>query len=118
VSGGRRRPGAMAAWALAVAVVGALGARTMINRPPPPVTHAVTIDASSYRPARLTIAVGDTVVWVNEDLIPHTVTAADRRFDSQTIAAGASWRLTVTARGATGYACLFHPTMTGSLEAR
>ena len=40
-----------------------------------PVTHTVTIDATSYQPAKLTIAPGDSVLWVNKDVIPHTATA-------------------------------------------
>ena len=67
----------------------------MLGRARAPVTHTVTIDASSYQPARLAVQAGDTVVWVNKDVIPHTATAEDARFDSQAIAAGASWRLTV-----------------------
>ncbi len=121
----RRRAGApaLAAWVLALGAVGGLGVAARpagtgaAGRAGAPVTHTVTIDASSYRPARLAVHVGDTVVWVNKDVIPHTATAADKRFDSQTIAAGASWRLTIEAKGATDYTCLFHPTMTGRIEA-
>jgi plastocyanin len=112
-------PRVLAACGLAVGAAGGLGAAALAGTAgrAAPVTHTVTIDASSYRPARLAVHVGDTVVWVNEDVIPHTATAAGRRFDSQTIAAGASWRLTIEARGATDYTCLFHPTMTGRIEA-
>ena len=117
MSGAWRRPGAIAVWALAVSAVGGVGARAMLDRPRAPVTHAVTIDASSYRPARLMVRSGDTVVWVNKDLIPHTVTASDTRFDSQAIAPGASWRFTVEAKGAADYACAFHPNMTGRIDA-
>ena len=45
------------------------------GRRPKPVTHTVTIDATRYHAGRLTVHVGDTVVWVNKDLIPHTATA-------------------------------------------
>lgn len=117
MSGGWRRRAFVPVWALAVAAVGGVGVRAMLNHARAPVTHTVTIDASSYHPAWLMVGVGDTVVWVNQDVIPHTVTAADTRFDSQAIAAGASWRFTVGSTGATRYACLFHPTMTGRIEA-
>ena len=93
-----------------------LAAGTMLAGGAKPVTHTVTIDATRYQPARLTVHVGDTVVWVNKDLIPHTATAKGGAFDSKVVAPGASWRFTVKAKGATDYACLFHPTMPGRLD--
>ena len=48
-----------------------------------PVTHTVTIDATRYQPARLVVHAGDTVVWVNKDVIPHTATAKGGGFDSK-----------------------------------
>ena len=111
----RRRGAAIALWATAVAAAGATGA--MLARGVKPVTHTVTIDATSYTPARLVVHVGDTVVWVNKDLIPHTATAKGGGFDSKVLAAGASFRFTVKAKGGTDYACLFHPTMTGRIDA-
>jgi plastocyanin len=107
-----RRGAMVALWASAVA--GAAG--TMLAGGAKPVTHTVTIDATRYQPARLTVHVGDTVVWVNKDLIPHTATAKGGAFDSKVVAPGASWRFTVKAKGASDYACLFHPTMTGRLD--
>ena len=50
-------------------------------------------------------------------MIPHTATVRSGAFDSETLAAGASWRLTVAAQGVTAYACRFHPAMTGRFEA-
>ena len=113
-----RRDAVAALWAAAVVGAGwtgtALAAR--IESKAKPVAHTVTIDATSYQPARLTVHPGDTVVWVNKDLIPHTATAKGGGFDSKVLAAGASFRFTVKAKGAADYACLFHPTMTGRLD--
>lgn len=82
-------------------------------------THTVTIDAVSFRPATITIAPGDTVVWVNRDIVPHTSTAGVRGgFDSGTIAAGASWKRTFTQKGALAYVCQFHPAMKGTVLVR
>jgi len=115
VTPARRRSAAIALWAAAVAAAGATGA--ILARGVKPVTHTVTIDATSYTPARLAVHVGDTVLWVNKDLIPHTATAKGGGFDSKVLAAGASFRFTVKAKGGTDYACLFHPTMTGRIDA-
>ena len=112
---GARLGAAAALWVTAVAAGG--GAGTLLANRAKPVTHTVTIDATRYEPARLAVHVGDTVVWVNKDLIPHTATAKGGGFDSKALAAGASFRFTVKTKGAADYACLFHPTMTGRIDA-
>jgi plastocyanin len=81
----------------------------------PATTHTVVIKATSYAPQALTIKRGDTVVWVNEDPFPHTVTAAGA-FDSKSIAAGASWKYTPRHAGEYAYTCTFHPNMKGTLR--
>jgi plastocyanin len=56
--------------------------------------HEVTItsapigELSSYDPDELTIKVGDSVVWINEDNEAHTATAEDGTFDTGEIAGG------------------------------
>jgi plastocyanin len=112
-----RRRALVPLWATAVAAASVAGVVALRAREAKPVTHTVTIDATRYQPARLVVHPGDTVVWVNKDVIPHTATAKGGGFDSKVLAAGASWRLTVKGKGATDYACLFHPTMTGRIEA-
>lgn len=109
----RTRFGTTGAVGLAALVSACVGAA----EPPKPVTHTVTIDGSRFEPARLRVHPGDTVEWVNKDVVPHTATATGGAFDSQTLAAGASWRFTVPAKRSTDYACRFHPTMTGRLDA-
>jgi plastocyanin len=78
--------------------------------------HVVEIRGFEYLPASLTVAVGDTVVWVNRDAVPHTATAADRDWDSGSIAAGGSWSRVFAAAGTAAYTCTFHPSMTGRLD--
>ena len=79
-----------------------------------PATHTVVIDGTAFQPRSLTVARGDTVVWVNQDPFPHTVTAAGT-FDSRDIAAGKSWRYTARSPGEFHYICTLHPTMRGTL---
>lgn len=45
-------------------------------------THDVTIRNFAYSPRDVTIAIGDTVVWISMDNVAHTVTADDGSFDS------------------------------------
>ena len=62
--------------------------------PPESKTHTVTIDEMRFQPKRLTVARGDTIVWVNKDLVPHTATSEAGRFDSETIRTAKSWKFT------------------------
>jgi plastocyanin len=86
--------------------------------PPPPRTHNVTMDASSFTPSTLTINVGDSVVWTNKDILDHSATSQAGGFDSGRMAAGATWTFTAKTKGQFPYLCTFHPTMTGELVVR
>jgi plastocyanin len=86
---------------------------------PKAVTHRVTIDATSFAPAELTIRVGDSVVWMNRDIIPHTATqAGGKGFDSGTLKSGDAWKHTFKTAGDLAYICTFHPTMKGTVKVR
>jgi plastocyanin len=77
-------------------------------------THTVAIDGMQFVPAALTVRRGDTVRWINRDLVPHTATAAGR-FDSRTLAPGASWSWVAARAGRIDYVCTLHPTMKATL---
>ena len=38
-------------------------------------THTVVIEGSRFSPSALTVKAGDSVMWLNKDLFPHTATA-------------------------------------------
>ena len=83
-----------------------------------PRVHTVLIEGMRYQPEGLTVAVGDTVVWINRDMVPHTATSASGRFDSNEIAPGKSWTHTVRATGEFAYICTYHPLMKAVLRVR
>jgi plastocyanin len=83
-----------------------------------PAAHTVTIGATAYQPATLTVAVGDSITWVNQDPFAHTVTAEEGDFDSGDIPAGRSWTYTATAQGEFDYECTYHRTMKGTLRVK
>ena len=83
-----------------------------------PRAHTIVIEGMRYQPEGLTVAAGDTVVWVNRDLVPHTATSASGSFDSNEIAPGKSWTHTVRATGEFTYACTYHPLMKAVLRVR
>lgn len=87
------------------------------GRPAPrPTAHTVEIRGMRFVPAVLTIAPGDTVVWINRDIVPHTATATrGNGFDTGLIAHDSTARYVATRAGRIRYSCTYHPTMHGSL---
>ena len=81
-----------------------------------PKTHTVTIEGTRFQPEMLTVERGDTIVWVNKDLVPHTATSKAGNFDSKLIEADKSWKYTVRKKGDFAYICTFHPTMKAMLQ--
>ena len=102
------------AAALGVVLVGLAGCAAMDSRKP--TTHTVTIDATRFEPAVSTVSVGDTGVWINQDIIPHTATSQPGGFDSGAIAPGKSWKYVPARTGEFAYICTFHPTMKAMLR--
>lgn len=79
-------------------------------------THTVSISALAFTPSSLTVKKGDTVIFINNDLVPHTVTdKAKKAFDSGVLTSGKEWRLTPSEAGKVDYYCIIHPTMEGSI---
>ena len=79
-------------------------------------THTVTIEGMKFQPEALTVALGDTVVWINKDLVAHTATSQTDAFDSKMISPDKSWRLTVRKPGEIAYICTYHQTMKATLR--
>lgn len=94
-----------------------LGAAACSSSRREPQVHRVAIQGMQFVPAEVIASPGDTIVWVNEDIVPHTATAAGV-FDSGVIASQAEWRLVVKDGGAIGYVCTLHPTMKATLTVR
>ena len=59
---------------------------------------------------------GDTIQWVNKDILDHTATAGDNAFDSKDIRPNATWRWVAAKPGQYAYVCSFHPNMTGVID--
>ena len=97
-----------------------LSGTPMASEPEAGRVHTVKIKQMAFSPARLEVRVGDTVEWVNEDFVPHDVTAnapsdGEPAFASEVLQAGAKFRHQVTEPGSFAYRCTLHPTMKGSL---
>jgi MYXO-CTERM domain-containing protein len=77
--------------------------------------ESVTIASFAFSPQTVTVAVGDSVTWTNNDGTGHTATADDGSFDTGTIAGGASESATFTTAGTVAYHCTIHAAMTGTI---
>jgi plastocyanin len=106
------------AGALALAL--SLGAATCVAIGSPAVSAAaagptVRIDNFVFGPEALTVPVGTTVTWVNQDDIPHTVVAEDKSFKSKVLDTDERFSFTFTKPGEFGYFCSLHPHMVGKV---
>ena len=108
------RSAARLALACAPALV-LLFSATRIDSATAATTHTIVIEAVTYRPESVTVKRGDTVLWINKDPFPHTVTAKGV-FDSHVILPGRSWKYTPRKTGDHAYTCTLHPTMRGTLK--
>jgi plastocyanin len=84
----------------------------------PPPAGAVSIANMSFSPASLTVYVGTTVTWTNNDAMAHTVTSDGSSFDSGNIAPGGKYSRTFSTAGSFPYHCTIHPTMTGTVTVK
>jgi len=73
-------------------------------------TIQITIDNLVFAPAEVSVKVGDTIEWINKDVLTHTATARNGDFDvttppKKTVAS------VLKKAGSVEYYCRFHPNM-------
>src|SRR5215469_6832856 len=78
----------------------------------------VKIDNFTFNAAEITVPVGTTVTWVNNDDIPHTVVAVDKSFKSKVLDTDEKFSFTFAKAGSFDYFCSIHPHMTGKVVVR
>src|SRR5665647_1421190 len=71
-------------------------------------TNDVTIKGDAFSPSSLTVKVGDTVTWTNNDNHDHTVTSDNGTFNSGNIANGSTFSFTFNTAGTYSYNCSIH----------
>jgi amicyanin len=77
--------------------------------------NVVNIKDFKFDPATLTVPVGTTVTWTNQDEEPHTVAAKDGSFHSSGLDTRGTYSFTFTTPGTFDYICGIHPFMTGTV---
>jgi plastocyanin len=82
---------------------------------PAPSPYVVMIKDFAFSPGSLTIPVGATVIWRNNDGAAHTATSTSPGFDSGNLDNGAHFSFTFLKPGTYAYVCSYHPNMTGQI---
>ena len=75
-------------------------------------TIQVTIEKLVFAPTELKAKVGDTIEWVNKDVLAHTATATNGDWNVVT-GPKQSGRVVLKKAGAVDYFCKYHPNMKG-----
>jgi plastocyanin len=75
----------------------------------------ITIAKSTFTPSRIVVKQGETIIWVNHDVVRHDATAANRIWKAGTILPGKSGTFTATKVGTFDYICTRHPSMKGTI---
>ena len=75
----------------------------------------VDIKDFAFNPDPIRIKAGQTIVWINQDSVGHTVTAVDGSWDSGDLFKGQSWSQTFNSAGEFEYYCALHPDMKGKV---
>jgi|GEM_PF-1521141 len=76
-------------------------------------TQQISIKNFSFNPSTLNVDKGTTIVWTNNDQVPHNVVGDN--FASGTLNPGDSYSYTFDADGSFAYQCTFHPQMAGTI---
>lgn len=80
-----------------------------------PAKYVVTIKDMKYNPAVTQANIGDTILFVNKDLVPHNVAdSLTKKWLSPQLDFGAEWSLIV--RKNLHFYCAFHPNMEGDIQ--
>jgi plastocyanin len=107
-----RRPALMAAAFVALFFTGTFwlaGSRAEAA------ANTIEISNFSFAPPVLTVPVGTTVTWVNDDDEPHTVVESDTLFKSHALDTGDKFSFTFTTPGKFQYFCTIHAHMVGTV---
>ncbi len=91
------------------------GATPPAVTPAAPTTASIRLAGGQFSPTTVTVALGGTVTWLNDDGSKHTVTADNGTFNSGTFNAGAAFAHTFTTAGTYTYGCDFHGNMRGTV---
>lgn len=80
---------------------------------PESLNASVSIKNFAFNPTPLTVKVGTTVTWTNNDSMPHQIKSDT--FNSAPLNNGQIFSFTFSAAGQYSYSCAIHPSMHGQI---
>ncbi len=83
----------------------------------PVAAATVTIQNFAFTPNVITINLGDSVTWINQDAAPHSTTQTGNLWTAD-LSTGQSFSREFSKPGTFSYYCRFHPSMTGTINVR
>jgi len=100
-------------------LAGVLAAALLAGSPAPAAAPAtVGIKDFKFTPPMLTVPVGTTVTWTNQDEEPHTITSATGTFGSTGLSHEETFTRKFTRAGTYAYFCALHPHMKATVIVR
>ena len=79
-----------------------------------PAVDTISISMMAFHPEEIHVQKGDTLIWVNDDLVPHCVTEfPDQAWTSGLIPMGGRWKMAVVQ--SCDYFCAIHQVMKGKI---
>jgi plastocyanin len=76
--------------------------------------HQITISGFEFVPAEIEVRVGDTITWINKDVVPHNVIdISNKKAVTPDLMQGEKFSYVVS--HAMFYKCGFHPSMKGGV---
>ena len=83
--------------------------------PAPAETIQIVMENMAISPAEVSAKVGDTVEWINKDVLMHSATARNGDFDV-TLPPNKTATILLKKTGPVDYYCRFHPNMKAALK--
>jgi plastocyanin len=80
--------------------------------------NSIVISGFAFAPPTLTVPVGTSVTWINNDVARHTATADDLSFDTGDLPPGRNYVRILDKAGTYPYHCNFHPAEKGTVIVR
>jgi plastocyanin len=74
-------------------------------------SNTVNIENMTFSKSTLTVKIGTTVTWTNNDSFAHTVTSDTGVFNSSSLSKGGTFQYTFNTAGTFPYHCSIHPNM-------
>ena len=95
--------------------IGAVGGMVLASNNAAVPETVIRIDNFTFAPPTLTVHVGSSVTWKNEDDMVHVVKEQNGAFTSDALDTGDTFSHTFSQVGTVDYFCAIHPHMTGRI---